>query len=368
MTGIILPLLGLIITALLIEKKVNASARRSLTCLIHVNGIRGKTTVSRMLDAVLRSRYRVMTKTTGSDARIIHVDGRDEPIRRIGPAFIGEQLRTIRLAKREGAQVLILECMAVKPEYQRVSEDMMINSDVGIITNVRYDHMLEMGESLEEIAESLCGTVPRKGKLYTAESAYLHVLEDACARRECKVYPCRPGEGEGENEAVARAVAMDLGWTEEEINEGLRHVQEDPGMHNVYRLRNRQGQPVDFLNLFAANDPQSSLMKLRPFAREDRQLIFLFNCRADRPDRFVLFARHFFPHFPDARVFLIGSGRALAGRTLLKAQPGLDIKKLPDWRAAVDILPGGALLVGIGNIKGEGIDLLQSAQKEDAGR
>ena len=370
MISIILPLLGLVILALVLEKSAVRSARRSFLWLIHVNGIRGKTTVSRMLDAVLRSRYRVMTKTTGSDARIIHVDGRDEPIRRWGPPAIGEQLRTIRQAKKEGAQILILECMAVKPEYQQVSEEMMIKSDVGVITNVRYDHMLEMGESLEEIANSLCGTVPRKGRLYTGESACFHVLEEACALRESKAFLCRPPEGEAggdsENEAIVRAVTQELGCTEEDIKEGFRHVLKDPGMHDFYRLRDHRGQPVDFLNLFAANDPQSALMKLMPFAREGRQLIFLFNCRADRPDRFVLFARHFFVQFPDARVLLTGSGKGLAARTFLKEQPGLQIEKLPDWRAAADTVPRGCLLVGLGNIKGEGIDLLQSAQKGEA--
>ena len=366
--SIILPLLGLVILMLLLEKSAVRSARRSLLWLIHVNGIRGKTTVSRMLDAVLRSRYRVMTKTTGSDARIIHVDGRDEPIRRLGPPAIGEQLRMIRLAKREGAQVLILECMAVKPEYQRVCEREMLHSDIGIITNVRYDHMLEMGDSLAQIAASLCETVPLNGSLYTGESAYYGVIEEACARRGSEAFLCTPLEGEGENEAIVRAVTKRLGCDEEEIREGLKRVSKDPGMHDLYRLRDTQGQPVDFLNLFAANDPRSALIKLAPYLDEGRQLVFLFNCRADRPDRFVLFARHFFSQFPAARILLTGSGVRLAERIFLREHPDLDIIKLRTWQAALHITPKGALLVGLGNIKGDGIKLLQAAHKEEGGR
>ena len=50
------------------------------------------------------------------------------------------------------------------------SQDFIVRSDITIITNVREDHQEEMGETLEEIADSMSVTIPRNGVLITAES------------------------------------------------------------------------------------------------------------------------------------------------------------------------------------------------------
>ena len=49
-------------------------------------------------------------------------------------------------------QALVIECMALKPEYQEVSERMIVRSNIGVLTNVREDHQDVMGETLPEIA------------------------------------------------------------------------------------------------------------------------------------------------------------------------------------------------------------------------
>ena len=40
-------------------------------------------------------------------------------------------------------------------KFQKISEEKIVRADIGVITNVRYDHLDEMGESLEEITNSL---------------------------------------------------------------------------------------------------------------------------------------------------------------------------------------------------------------------
>ncbi len=59
--------------------------------------------------------------------------------------------------------------MAVRPLYQQYSQDYIVRSDISIITNVREDHQEEMGETLEEIGDSLALTTPMRGVLITAE-------------------------------------------------------------------------------------------------------------------------------------------------------------------------------------------------------
>lgn len=356
----------LLCAAFILEKKRLMRSRRQLRTVIHVNGIRGKTTTCRMLDAVLRERMPVLTKTTGTDPRILHTDGRDLPIRRLGPANIHEQVRTINLAAREGAKVAVLECMAVRPELQRISEEQIVHADIAVITNVRYDHVLEIGDSLQAIAASLAGMIPYNGKLYTADEAFFPFFAERAAARNSAAVLCRPENGDDANAAIVRAIAVDMGLTEAEIDAGLAHVQADPGMEALYTVSGNLGT-FHLLNLFAANDPQSALERLRPFVGAYNDIRFVYNNRLDRPDRLELFASRFFPAYPKTQVMLLGDAYPLARRLLLRHSPGLRVARAAHWKALLDTSPG-TLLVGLGNTKGEAMRMLDTLRggKEDA--
>jgi UDP-N-acetylmuramyl tripeptide synthase len=70
---LVLYLCGLCLLRTTFERKRNAIAHR-----IHVNGIRGKSTVTRYVAAILReSGLRTFGKTTGTAARVILPDGKD---------------------------------------------------------------------------------------------------------------------------------------------------------------------------------------------------------------------------------------------------------------------------------------------------
>ena len=74
-------------------------ARKKLAHVVHVNGTRGKSTVSRLIEAGLREGgMRVFCKTTGTDPLTIDVNGCEEPIRRQGKANIKEQITILRRA------------------------------------------------------------------------------------------------------------------------------------------------------------------------------------------------------------------------------------------------------------------------------
>lgn len=120
---------------------------------------------------------------------MIHTDGTETPVRRLGPANIHEQLRIIRKARREGAEILILECMAVNPELQKIAQEQIVRSSITVITNVRYDHVFEMGDTLEEIAQSLSSTIPQGGTLYTADSRAAALFREKCGEKDCPSCP-----------------------------------------------------------------------------------------------------------------------------------------------------------------------------------
>ena len=230
-TAIILYLLYLFL-----EHRQNEAARRSFLHVIHVNGIRGKTGTCRTLDAVLRAKYKVFTKTTGTDAAVIDTEGREIPIRRIGPASIGEQIRILRRAHREGADILVIECMAVNPVLQKAAQEQIVKGDISVITNVRYDHILDMGETREEIAESLSAVIPDHGLLVTADPEAEQHFGDACRRKNTELISC-PSDGDAsDNVRIARVIASRLGIGDAEFNAQLSRIHEDFGASRMLSM------------------------------------------------------------------------------------------------------------------------------------
>ena len=135
------------------EKLYNDKIRKSFKYVIHVNGIRGKSTTTRLIDAGFRKLgYKVFSKTTGTYPVMINTENCDTPVLRLGKANIREQIRMMRKAYKEKAEVVVLECMAVNPELQEICEHRILHSNVVVITNVREDHIGEMGDTLEELA------------------------------------------------------------------------------------------------------------------------------------------------------------------------------------------------------------------------
>ncbi|MCI9160422.1 MAG: poly-gamma-glutamate synthase PgsB, partial [Anaerotruncus sp.] len=178
---------------LVVENRLARHYRQRIAHVIHVNGTRGKSSVTRLIDAGLRAGgLRVFCKTTGTVPMTIGTDGIDRPIRRFGCANIREQLSILRQAAQSGAEVLVIECMAVDPAYQKVAQHRMLCADIGVITNVRLDHTDVMGETLPEIAEALSNTVPLGGVLFTAEQDQFPVLERAAQRLGTRAVRIRP--------------------------------------------------------------------------------------------------------------------------------------------------------------------------------
>ena len=351
---IIMGLLALLCVLFVVEHRINVRCLRAFKAVVHVNGIRGKSGTCRLIDAALREQYRVFTKTTGTDARTIDVAGLGAVLRRWGAPKISEQLSVIRRAKREGAEVLVLECMAVRPELQIVSQREIARAKYGVITNVRHDHALEMGASLDEIAEPLSGTIPENGVLFTADAEFYPFFSKKCAGRNTRCVLCDEDPPGRENESIARAVAHELGLTDEQIDRGFAKVQRDFGARRTYALGKGE-----FLNLFSCNDPDSALMQLSDIGGAP---VFVYNHRWDRPDRVQLFAERFFPHYPGATVLLLG-GSPLVKRLLIKGEPTLTLRTLRRW-TEVKSLSGAPLVVGLGNIKGGAHDMIEWLESE----
>jgi poly-gamma-glutamate synthase PgsB/CapB len=305
---IILSLTLLVVLFLWWRERVNYN--RQLTGLklrIFVNGIRGKSTVTRLIAGVLREAgIQTIGKTTGSAAMVILPDGRDIPINRKSSATIMELFNTARQYVTENTEAIVFETMALFPNNQIASQELLVKGNINVITNVREDHQDVMGESLEEIADTMSLTIPHNGILITAEDRP-HLRErlrkNAEARGSQLVYanPATVSDADlagfnylsfKENIAIGLAVAEILGIPRATAMRGMWNARPDVGVVNIQRTRWKDKEIV-WIPLFAVNDRESTIISieaLKPYYRTDATTIGILNNRYDRADRAMRFA------------------------------------------------------------------------------
>ena len=285
-------LLASLLAFLLWERRARDRALAAVPIRIHVNGTRGKSTVTRLIAAALREAgIRTVAKTTGTAPRIILPDGSDNPVRRRAPASIREQLWVLREARRRQAQAAVIECMAVDPELQAVCEDQMVRSTIGVITNARPDHAEVMGPTAGDVAAALASTVPRSGVLVIGPTDGGEILTRTAQSRGSRVLhasadDAAPDAWEGrawmaENAGIALAVARELGIPDDVARRGMLAASPDPGALRTGGVE-IAGRRVGYVDATAANDPQSLALVLGD--RRDGA-VFVFHHRADRPAR-----------------------------------------------------------------------------------
>ncbi|MBK6910016.1 MAG: poly-gamma-glutamate synthase PgsB [bacterium] len=275
---------------------------RSIPIRIHVNGTRGKSSVTRLIAAGLRAGgIRTVAKTTGTLPRIIDVDGLEIPIKRRAGANIIEQVKVFQYFFTRKPQAIVIECMAVNPEYQWICEHRFVNATVGVITNTRLDHILEMGPTLENVTRSLCNTLPPDGIAFTAEQAMFWMMRKEAERADCRLYRVNTDSvtylelgqfsyiEHADNVALALAVCEHYHVPRETALHGMYTCFPDPGALRVIEAE-ENGNVLQFINALAANDPMSTLaiwQKVKTLSTELGTVCFMLNTRADRYDRTI---------------------------------------------------------------------------------
>lgn len=357
MTIILIVLSVLYIAYVIAEYYYNAAKRKKILKVIHVNGIRGKSTVTRLIDAGIREfGFSVVSKTTGTVPTVIGRDNVPRPIKRLGPANVREQLRIVRKAAAQNADYLVVECMAVDPELQYLCEKQILRADVNVITNVRADHLDKMGEDLESIAYSLANTTPRDGVLVLGEDAFRDVFQRCADKQNCRLVVADKYEGEEkldtfpENIATALKVADVLGLDRDTFFRGMKKYIHDPGALAAYKIGN-----TVFINGFSINDPDSTL-EVYDTVIEKRypgdKLTVLLNTRPDRPFRIdqhvdMLTKMRF------KNVIIIGSNRNYVKKQLEKR--GIHAQTIKKYSELLD----EEFVFGCGNIASDGMKIVE---------
>nr|WP_225954996.1 poly-gamma-glutamate synthase PgsB [Kibdelosporangium phytohabitans] len=370
--------LALLVLGIVEQRRHYANLRRIPTRVL-INGIRGKSSITRLCAGALRGGGLVtVAKTTGTAARFIHPDGSEEPVyRKFGIANVVEQIGIVRRAAAYQPDVLAIECMAVMPDLQEINQGKLIKSTIGVLCNVREDHLAEMGPTLDDVARSLSRSMPVGGVCVTAEKERLHILKEEAERRDCELIAVDPESVTDEqmagfswitfkeNVAIAFAVADLLGVNRQSALAGMWAAAPDPGVLSVKRYQ-VDGLRLRFANVFAANDPESTLMNIEQLLGNkaiERPLHVVINCRPDRIERNGQMGALIGKLAP-VRVVLIGEATRSAKTTIPADWTG-DVVDLGGRRESAKLLAGvldgmkgTASLVTIGNIHGQGEVLL----------
>jgi gamma-polyglutamate synthase len=355
---------------------------RSIPIRIHVNGTRGKSSVTRLIAGGLREGgITTCAKTTGTLARMILPDASEYPVFRPSGANVIEQVRILSAAASYHARAVVVECMALQPPLQWLSESRFLKATHGVIVNVRPDHLDVMGPEAEDVAWAMAGTTPVNATLYTAEREYLHVFEKSSKDRGTRLVALSAEEAGSvtdeemerfsyiehkENVALALRVCNDIGIPRQTALKGMWKAPPDPGVMTASHVR-FFGRHIYFVNAFAANDPSSTEqlwnMSIDQFPDAEKR-IAIFNCRSDRPSRSEQLGRACVHWKAADHYFLIGSGTYFFLKAA--ASEGLPLGKMlvverdgenDIFEMVIERAGRAALVVGMGNIKGQGLTL-----------
>lgn len=415
MTFVVVVISIVLATAGILEYRLHLSRLQKIPLRILVNGTRGKSTVTRLIAAGLaEAGIRTCAKTTGSEARIILPDLSEVPLRRRRGVSIMEHKWFVRQAVGRGAQAIVAECMAIQPETIITLESRLARSTIGVITNVRADHMDTMGTEKEQVAETLALSVPEHGKIFVgaegmdeglraafrrseerrrilsarghrkislaedrqqrgAEAQFIEADESMRALCERFAYPMF-----AENLALALAVCEECGVDREVAIRGMLKSMPDPGVRPSVEFEWR-GMEVRVVNAFAANDTQSTLeLWRRETADRDGTKNFrvlIFNYREDRAWR-ALQLEEISSAIRAEAICVFGMSEWLARRLLKKGEMAENFPTIRAFRASesnlevvleatMTMLEERTARIAIlcaGNIKGPGAALTESIE------
>lgn len=382
-------LIGLLLVYFLGEHFICSLRRKNIKIRILVNGTRGKSSVARLIAAALRkSGIRTIAKVSGAEPRIIYPDGEEKKIFRRGHPSIIEQVKFIREAARYKAEAMVMEVMALVPKYQWITEHRMFKSTLGVITNIRADHLDVMGPTLNDVAEAISETIPKNSLLISSEDSLGDFLKQKTSALDTKV-AFVSGDSvtdammkpfsyleHRDNVACALAVCKELNIEEKEALGGMYEAKPDPGVLRTFYLH-LKGKRFEFINAFSANDPVSTFQIWRRVERKfvpEQTKIVLINGRKDRAARSIQLCEFVVSDLPIDYLILTGAGTLQMEHNVI--QRGFNPDKIVNmarkkpadiFEKVLELISSHGVLFAAGSIGGGGMDIVEYFEERKNG-
>ncbi|UCE42006.1 MAG: poly-gamma-glutamate synthase PgsB [Candidatus Aminicenantes bacterium] len=366
-------LIYLLVERILLGKRLNQIPLR-----ICVTGTRGKSSVVRLIAACLKdSRMLVFAKTTGSKPCLIFPDGNETEIRRRGHPTILEGKEVLKKASQADVHAVVLEMMSIRPESLHTETIQMIKPHILIITNVREDHVDEIGKTREDIARCFASAIPEKSTVFVPEEEFYPVFQRQAEKVRAKLLLVPPGLSKNipvcgfeQNFRIALAVVEFLGKDRDKAYHAAVRAAPDFGGLKVWKAK--KDSLVTgwyFVSAFAANDPKTTkdvLLRLENRGLlKGRKRIGLLNLRKDRGGRTLQWfdALQEKGSYAFDRLVIVGEhSLALKNKLQRRIEPeitALKGKKPDDLISQIATLEKGeAVVFGMGNMGGIGRSLV----------
>lgn len=363
---------------LLVERALIAQRINKIPLRICVTGTRGKSSVVRLISACLKdSRMQVFAKTTGSKPCLIFPDGNEREIRRRGHPTILEGKKVLKKASQTGVHAVVLEMMSIRPESLYMETIQMMKPHILVITNVRADHVDEIGKSKEEIARCFASAIPEKSTVFIPKEEFYPVFQRKAEKAGTKLLLVPPGLSKNipacefeQNFRLVLAVVEFLGKDRDKAYRAAVQAAPDFGGLKIWKAKKDSSVTGwHFVSIFAANDPETTKEVLVKLEKRNlfkgKKRIGLLNMRKDRGGRTMQWfdALQEDEAFTFDRLVFVGE-HALAMKDKLQRRIKPEItalkgKKPEDLIAQIASLEKDeAVVFGMGNMGGAGRSLV----------
>lgn len=326
-----------------------------------------------------------MAKTTGSQPVIIYPNGSEREIRRRGRPTILEEKKILKAGVELKVEALVTELMSIHPESLFVEAVQMLKPHILIVTNIRLDHMAQMGTSKERIASCFASSIPENCTVFIPREEYFPQFQDMAEKSHSKIvqvnnmsfdklkWPWKdrfPFELE-ENVCLSIAVTDFLNINREKAFQGMSKRKSDFGSLRIWESQFGSSRRTNyFISCFAANDPESTR---RVLLRLQEKKVFngmkwigLLNLRSDRGDRTLQWLNALEKgEFQDFSEFILMGEHAAVFKKRLKSKSKYDCHVL-SLKQPEEIMfqisemeKEEAVIVGMGNMGGIGVSLVK---------
>ncbi|MCF6270198.1 MAG: hypothetical protein L3J41_10830 [Melioribacteraceae bacterium] len=350
---------------LVVEYYLLSISIRKIPLRILVNGTRGKSTTVKIIYNILQKNgYKVYAKITGNNPILFNHDGTKKLLKRFAPISIKENIRLLRQIAKEKSDAMVMECMALQSETQKILSKIIFKPHYAIIVNVLPDHQEIMGDTIEENLLTLLECVNKNSTLLVTSETNNILKNVNCTHNKVSIvsqtefnfdFKNIPKEIISESWSIINGITKELNLDKQIARDQFLFEWQTIDKNIKLEIPKLN---IEIWNLFSVNDIVTTkrFIQFSTNVKPKNDVGFILNCRMDRPLRTKEFAQYISDNFKTSKILLMGNGKYLAKNIFKKNNFSKDnIVMFKEDRTIMNIeqiITKNSTFYSIGNNKG----------------